>query len=117
MPAVHADARLDDHPEPQACALGGATLDLLGFCYVSECLPNGVAFAVRSCDGRPALTCGVRRRPPAYLQIDAHLDFVDVRHGVRYGHGNCMRRAAELPSVSGLLQRRMTVTLCSDTHS
>jgi len=29
------------------------------------------------------------------LQIDAHLDFVDERHGVRYGHGNPMRRAAE----------------------
>lgn len=24
------------------------------------------------------------------LQIDAHLDFVDERHGVKYGHGNCM---------------------------
>ena len=29
------------------------------------------------------------------LQIDAHIDFVDVRHGVREGHGNPMRRAAE----------------------
>ena len=29
------------------------------------------------------------------LQIDAHLDFVDERHGVRYSHGNPMRRAAE----------------------
>ena len=28
------------------------------------------------------------------LQIDAHLDFVDERHGVRFGHGNPMRRAA-----------------------
>ena len=38
------------------------------------------------------------------LQIDAHLDFVDVRHGVRYGHGNPMRRAAEKPYVTGLTQ-------------
>ncbi len=38
------------------------------------------------------------------LQIDAHLDFVDERHGVRYGHGNPMRRAAEKPYVSGLTQ-------------
>ncbi len=38
------------------------------------------------------------------LQIDAHLDFVDVRHGVRFGHGNPMRRAAEKPFVSGLTQ-------------
>ncbi|WP_299961996.1 agmatinase [uncultured Roseobacter sp.] len=38
------------------------------------------------------------------LQIDAHLDFVDERHGVRHGHGNPMRRAAEQPFVSGLTQ-------------
>jgi len=38
------------------------------------------------------------------LQIDAHLDFVDVRHGVRHGHGNPMRRAAEAPFVTGLTQ-------------
>jgi len=38
------------------------------------------------------------------VQIDAHLDFVDERHGVRHGHGNPMRRAAEKPYVSGLTQ-------------
>ena len=38
------------------------------------------------------------------LQIDAHLDFVDERHGVRYGHGNPMRRAAEQAHVTGLTQ-------------
>lgn len=38
------------------------------------------------------------------LQIDAHLDFVDERHGVRHGHGNPMRRAAEHPYVTGLTQ-------------
>jgi agmatinase len=38
------------------------------------------------------------------VQIDAHLDFVDERHGVRYGHGNPMRRAAEKPYVTGLSQ-------------
>ncbi len=38
------------------------------------------------------------------LQIDAHLDFVDERHGVRFGHGNPMRRAAELPFVNGITQ-------------
>lgn len=38
------------------------------------------------------------------LQIDAHLDFVDVRHGVRHGHGNPMRRAAEQDHVTGLTQ-------------
>ena len=38
------------------------------------------------------------------LQIDAHLDFVDERHGVRVGHGNPMRRAAEKNFVTGLTQ-------------
>ena len=38
------------------------------------------------------------------VQIDAHLDFVDERHGVRFGHGNPMRRAAEKPYVAGLTQ-------------
>ena len=38
------------------------------------------------------------------LQIDAHLDFVDERHGVRHGHGNPMRRAAEQDHVTGLTQ-------------
>ena len=38
------------------------------------------------------------------LQIDAHLDFVDERHGVRHGHGNPMRRAAEQTHVTGLTQ-------------
>ncbi|MEM1074462.1 MAG: agmatinase [Pseudomonadota bacterium] len=38
------------------------------------------------------------------LQIDAHLDFVDERHGVRHGHGNPMRRAAEQSFVAGLTQ-------------
>ena len=40
--------------------------------------------------------------PIHILQIDAHLDFVDVRHGVRHGHGNPMRRAAERSYVSGI---------------
>jgi agmatinase len=44
-------------------------------------------------------------QPPMHLvQIDAHLDFVDERHGVRRGHGNPMRRAAEKPYVTGLSQ-------------
>ena len=38
------------------------------------------------------------------LQIDAHLDFVDERHGVRHGHGNPMRRAAEQDYVTGMTQ-------------
>ncbi|MEM8596528.1 MAG: agmatinase [Pseudomonadota bacterium] len=42
--------------------------------------------------------------PLHVVQIDAHLDFVDERHGVRFGHGNPMRRAAEREYVSGLTQ-------------
>ena len=42
--------------------------------------------------------------PIHIVQLDAHLDFVDERHGVRYGHGNPMRRAAEKDYVSGLTQ-------------
>ncbi|MBT2131952.1 agmatinase [Aliiroseovarius lamellibrachiae] len=38
------------------------------------------------------------------VQIDAHLDFVDERHGVRNGHGNCMRRAADKEYVTGQTQ-------------
>lgn len=40
--------------------------------------------------------------PIHIVQIDAHLDFVDVRHGVRHGHGNPMRRAAEKDYVTGI---------------
>jgi len=42
--------------------------------------------------------------PLHIVQFDAHLDFVDERHGVRFGHGNPMRRAAEKEYVSGLSQ-------------
>jgi len=46
----------------------------------------------------------VLQRPVFLVQIDAHMDFVDERHGVRYGHGNCMRRCLELPHITSLLQ-------------
>lgn len=42
--------------------------------------------------------------PIHVVQFDAHLDFVDERHGVRFGHGNPMRRAAEKDYVTGLTQ-------------
>ncbi|MEM9222804.1 MAG: agmatinase [Pseudomonadota bacterium] len=42
--------------------------------------------------------------PLHIVQIDAHLDFVDERHGVRHGHGNPMRRAAEESHITGLSQ-------------
>jgi agmatinase len=42
--------------------------------------------------------------PLVVVQVDAHLDFVDERFGVREGHGNVMRRIAEMEHVSGLAQ-------------
>ncbi|MGB9140735.1 MAG: agmatinase [Aestuariivirga sp.] len=44
------------------------------------------------------------QEPVHIVQIDAHLDFVDARHGVKFGHGNPLRRAAEKPYVTGLTQ-------------
>ena len=52
----------------------------------------------------PNLAAFEGRGPIHIVQIDAHLDFVDERHGVRYGHGNPMRRAAEMEHVSGFTQ-------------
>ncbi|GHF05926.1 SpeB arginase/agmatinase/formimionoglutamate hydrolase SpeB [Aliiroseovarius zhejiangensis] len=45
-----------------------------------------------------------RNGPIHIVQIDAHLDFVDERHGVTEGHGNPMRRAIEKGYVSGMTQ-------------
>ncbi len=42
--------------------------------------------------------------PVHIIQIDAHLDFVNERHGVRLGHGNPMYRASEKEYVSGMTQ-------------
>ncbi|SNT06974.1 agmatinase [Antarctobacter heliothermus] len=52
----------------------------------------------------PCIEAYEGRAPFHLLQIDAHLDFVDERHGVTRGHGNPMRRAAEKPWVTGLTQ-------------
>ena len=43
----------------------------------------------------PAVNAFSEEEPFHLVQIDAHLDFVDERHGVTAGHGNPMRRAAE----------------------
>ncbi|GAW35242.1 guanidinobutyrase [Roseovarius sp. A-2] len=50
----------------------------------------------------PCIRAFADHGPIHLVQIDAHLDFVDERHGVRHGHGNPMRRAAEQPHVTGL---------------
>src|SRR6056297_177886 len=52
----------------------------------------------------PCINAFDGQEPIHVVQIDAHLDFVDERHGVRFGHGNPMRRAAEKPYVTGLSQ-------------
>jgi len=63
-----------------------------------------------SCTGRRSFgkhtlyKCFFRLWSNTHTSIDAHLDFVDERHGVKYGHGNPMRRAAEKPYVAGLTQ-------------
>ena len=52
----------------------------------------------------PAINAFDDQEPFHIVQLDAHLDFVDERHGVRFGHGNPMRRASEKPYVTGLSQ-------------
>ncbi len=52
----------------------------------------------------PCINAFSDQGPIHIVQIDAHLDFVDERHGVRFGHGNPMRRAAEKDYITGLTQ-------------
>lgn len=52
----------------------------------------------------PCIRAFADQAPMHLVQIDAHLDFVDERHGVRNGHGNPMRRASEQKHITGLTQ-------------
>jgi agmatinase len=52
----------------------------------------------------PCINAFSNEAPIHVVQIDAHLDFVDERHGVTNGHGNPLRRAAEKDYVTGLSQ-------------
>ena len=52
----------------------------------------------------PCIEAFVDQGPIHILQIDAHLDFVDERHGVKVGHGSPLRRAAEKAYVTGMTQ-------------
>ncbi|UTW13160.1 agmatinase [Marinobacterium rhizophilum] len=52
----------------------------------------------------PCIRAFEGRGPIHIIQIDAHLDFVDERHGVRFGHGNPIRRASEQDFVTGMTQ-------------
>lgn len=49
----------------------------------------------------PVIQSFANQGPIHIVHFDAHLDFVDERHGVRYGHGNPLRRAAELDFITG----------------
>ncbi len=78
---------------------------------VKKCLEAGALPVVLGGDHSVNIPCidafaaDCEKSGPIHIvQIDAHLDFVDERHGVRFGHGNPMRRAAEKPYVSGLTQ-------------
>jgi agmatinase len=52
----------------------------------------------------PCIRAFSEEEPVHIIHIDAHLDFVDERHGVREGHGNALRRASELDHVTGMTQ-------------
>ena len=52
----------------------------------------------------PCVNAFSEQEPIHIVQIDAHLDFVDERHGVRLGHGSPLRRAAEKSYLTGLTQ-------------
>jgi agmatinase len=52
----------------------------------------------------PVIEAYAGRGPIHIVHIDAHLDFVDERHGVRYGHGNPLRRASETGHVVSMTQ-------------
>ncbi len=52
----------------------------------------------------PVLRAFSDHGPIHVIHFDAHLDFVDERHGVREGHGNPIRRASEMAHVTSMTQ-------------
>lgn len=52
----------------------------------------------------PIIRAFAGKGPIHIIHFDAHLDFVDERHGVRYGHGNPLRRASEMDHIVGMTQ-------------
>jgi agmatinase len=51
----------------------------------------------------PLIRAFVDRGPITVVQFDAHLDYRDDAMGVRYGHGNVLRRVSELPFVEKII--------------
>ena len=52
----------------------------------------------------PILRAFDSQEPVFVVQLDAHMDYVNERHGIREGHGNVMRRIHEMPHVAGIAQ-------------
>lgn len=52
----------------------------------------------------PVMAAYSEEAPLHIVHVDAHLDFVDQRHGVSRGHGNPLRRSSEKPWVTGMTQ-------------
>lgn len=74
---------------------------------VRKILKAGVLPVVMGGDHSVNIACinAFSEQDPIHIvQLDAHLDFVDERHGVRNGHGSPMRRAADHDFVTGLSQ-------------
>lgn len=51
----------------------------------------------------PTINAFVGKGPITVVQFDAHADYRDNVYGVRYGHGNVMRRVRELPIVEKIV--------------
>ncbi len=89
------------------------------FVAVSKILASGAMPVILGGDHSihaPAIQAFAGRGPIHIVHFDAHLDFVDERHGVRFGHGNPMRRASELDHVVGMTQMGIRNVSSSD-HS
>ena len=51
----------------------------------------------------PIVRAFERQKPITVVQFDAHTDYRDEVYGVRYGHGNALRRIRELPFVERIV--------------
>jgi agmatinase len=88
------------HSNPEACLsnIQAATERILDCGAMPVTLGGDHAVTI------PLVRAQAGNGPMCVVQIDAHLDFVDERFGVREGHGNVMRRVAEMDHVSGIAQ-------------